>query len=207
MPSAVIELLIILGLVVINGIFAMSEIVIVASRKTRLRQRAEEGDVGAQVALELAHEPTRFLSTVQIGITLVGVLAGAFGGATITRKLAGALSRIHPISSYAEAIAIAVVVSGITLLSLLFGELLPKRIGLSNPEGIAARVARPMRFLSRAAAPLVALLSISTEVFLRLLRVQSLVEVPVTEDELRILIEQGTEAGVLEEAEGEMVEG
>jgi putative hemolysin len=205
MSSVVVELLIILSLVLINGIFALSEIVIVSSRRARLQERAEDGDVGARVALELAHEPTRFLSTVQIGITLVGILAGVFGGATITARLAAALQQLQPLAPYREPLATAIVVIGITILSLLFGELIPKRVGLTNPEGIASLVPRPMRMISILASPVVSFLSVSTEVFIRLLRLRPSSGPPITEDELRILLRQGTEAGVFEEAEEEIV--
>ena len=206
MSSVTLEIVIILLLVAINGVLAMSEIAVVSARKARLQERAEDGDAGARTALELAHEPTRFLSTVQIGITLVGVLAGAFGGATITTKIAAGLHRVPALAPYSEAISVAAVVLAITFLSLLFGELIPKRIGLSHAERIASGVARPMRLLAAVVSPLVWVLALFTDLFLRLLRLRPSSEPAVTEEEVRIMIRQGTEAGVFEEAEEDLVE-
>ncbi|HEX8273926.1 MAG TPA: hemolysin family protein [Longimicrobiaceae bacterium] len=200
------EILLVLLLLVVNGVFAMSEIAVVSSRKARLQQRAEAGDAGARRALELAENPTRFLSTVQVGITLVGILAGAFGGATIAEPLAESLRRYPAVAPYAEGVALGVVVLAITYLTLIVGELVPKRIGLNHPEGIASAVAGPMNVLSRVSSPLVSLLSVSTELVLRLLRVRRTEEPPVTEAEISMLMEQGTQAGVFEEAEQDIVE-
>jgi len=206
MSAITTELILIALLLVLNGILSMSEIAIVSARKARLRQRAEEGDSGAAAALALAEEPTRFLSTVQVGITLVGILAGAFGGATIAEQIGAALQTYPPLAPYGEAIGLGVVVLAITYLSLIVGELVPKRIGLNSPERIASRVARPMRLLSTAAGPLVSFLTVSTELVLRLLQVRPSQEAAISEEEVRILIAQGTEAGVFEEAERELVE-
>ncbi|HEU4556404.1 MAG TPA: CNNM domain-containing protein, partial [Longimicrobium sp.] len=200
------EALLIVALMVINGVFAMSEIAVVSSRRARLQQRADEGDAGARRALAVAEEPTRFLSTVQIGITLIGILAGAFGGATIAEELAERLRGYPALADYSESIALGVVVLAITYLSLVLGELVPKRIGLNNPERIASLVAGPMHLLSRAAAPAVKVLGVSTEVLLRLLRVHKPDEPAVTEGEITVLLEQATQAGVFEEEEQEMVE-
>jgi putative hemolysin len=200
------EVLLIACLLVLNGLLAMSEIAIVSARKARLRQRADNGDQGAAAALALSEEPARFLSTVQVGITLVGILAGAFGGATIAEQIGVALQTYPLIAAYGEAIGLGVVVLGITYLSLIVGELVPKRIGLNNPERIASRVARPMRLLSIAAGPLVSLLTVSTDVVLRMLQVRPSQEAAISEEEVRVLIAQGTEAGVFEEAERELVE-
>src|SRR6476620_11382 len=130
MSDILTELVVILFLLALNGVFAMSELAIVTARKVRLEQRAEAGDAGARAALSLAQDPTQFLSTVQVGITLIGVLAGAFGGATIAEKLAAAFARIPTVADYAEALALGVVVTGITYLSLLIGEIVPKRVAL-----------------------------------------------------------------------------
>ena len=200
------QALIIFVLILANGVFAMSEIALVSSRKARLQQRAEAGDAGAARALELAEHPNRFLSTVQIGITLVGILAGAFGGATIAAEVDVYLERFPDLAPYSEAIALGGVVLVITYLSLVLGELVPKRIALSHPERIAAAIARPMHLLSRAASPLVTLLTGSTDGLLGLLGIRKSNEPPVTEDEIAALIEQGTEAGVFEEEEQELVE-
>lgn len=163
-----IEIFIIIILIIINGVLAMSEIAVVSARKVRLQQRAEGGDAGAGVALELANAPSRFLSTIQIGITLVGIFAGAIGGATIAAELDAWLEQIPSLAPYSEAIALGAIVVVITYLSLIVGELVPKRLALNNPEGIAARIARPMRSLSVIASPIVRLLSFSTESVLRL---------------------------------------
>ncbi|HEX6938588.1 MAG TPA: hemolysin family protein [Longimicrobiales bacterium] len=199
------ELLLVLLLVLANGVFAMSEMAIVAARKARLRNRAEEGDAGARRALDLADHPSRFLSTVQIGITLIGIFAGAYGGATLAAHLDGYLARFPAVAPYRGELALGIVVVGITYLSLILGELAPKRIALIHPERIAAAVARPMHVLSIAATPLVHLLSASTDGALRLLGIRKAQGPPVTEEEIDTLLEQGTEAGIFEEEEQELV--
>lgn len=201
------EILIIVLLVILNGVFAMSEIAVLSARKTRLQQWASEGSTKARSALELADAPNRFLSTVQVGITLVGVLAGAFGEATIAEKLATQFSRIPWLVPYSKAVGLGVVVLGITYLSLVIGELVPKRLGLQNPERIACEVAVPMRVLSAISFPLVHLLSVSTDAVLRLLGARPASGPPVTEEEIKVLIDQGTQAGVFEEAEQDMLAG
>ena len=206
MSAVVIEIIFIALLLVANGVFAMSEIAVISARKARLQRMASGGDRRARAALELAQEPDRFLSTVQIGITLVGILAGAFGGATIAEQLGVVLNRFPALDPYGEALGLAVVVLSITYLSLVVGELVPKRVGLNNPEGIAKIVARPMSALSRLASPVVQLLSFSTSAVLRLLRTRPPEGPPVTEDEVRVMIEQATDAGVFEKTEREMVE-
>lgn len=206
MSGVVLEVTLVLVLIVINGVFAMSEIAVVSSRRARLQQRAERGDVGARRALELAEHPNRFLSTVQIGITAVGIFAGAYGGATLAGELGVYLDRIPALAGWGERVALVLVVLAITYLSLVVGELVPKRIGLNHPERIASRVARPMHALSVAAAPLVRILSFSTDSLLRLLGFRKADEPPVTEAEVSALLEQGTDAGVFEEEEQELVE-
>lgn len=206
MPSVMFEALVILLLIILNGILAMSEIAVVSARKTRLQQWANEGDGRARTALELANAPNQFLATIQIGITLVGILAGAFGGATIASKLASGLENIPVIAPYSRPISLAIVVLLITYLSLIVGELVPKRLALNSPERIASMIASPMRALARLASPIVHLLGLSTEVLLRGLGMKPSREPPVTEEEIRALIEQGTRAGMFEEAEQEMVE-
>lgn len=200
------EIIIIVLLVVANGLFAMAEIAIISCRKSRLRRLAGKGDIRAQAALELAESPNRFLSTVQVGITLVGVLAGAFGGATISREIATALQNIPALAGYGEAIGIGVVVLGITLLSVVLGELVPKRLALNNPIGLALALARPVRRLSDLTAPVVRLLGALTDAVLKVFGFQPKTEPAVTEDEVRSLVEQGHQAGVFFEAEKEMVE-
>jgi putative hemolysin len=200
------EVLLILALVLLNGVFAMSEIAIVSSRKSRLRQRAEAGDDGARRALELAESPTRFLSTVQIGITLVGVFAGAYGGASIAGKFDAYFERFPALAPYSEEIALAIVVAAIAYLSLVVGELVPKRIALNHPERIASRVAGPMHSLSYFASPVVKLLSFSTEAIIRLLGIRKSEEPAVTEADLAALLDAGTAAGVFDEEEHALVE-
>lgn len=204
--SIAVQLLVILLLITANGVFAMAEIAVLSARRTRLRQMADEGNAGAQAALELLDSPNRFLSTVQIGITLVGVLAGAISGATIGQELGQVLGEIPLIAPYAEAIGIALVVATITYLTLLIGELVPKRLALNNAERVAAAVARPMRLLSRLAAPLVTLLSASTSAVVRLLGAGQAPSQTVSEDEVRMLIEEGARAGVFDTAEYDITE-
>jgi putative hemolysin len=201
------EVLFILILILANGLFAMSEIAVISSRKTRLQRLADEGKHQARAALDLAMKPGRFLSTVQTGITLVGILAGAFGGATIADNLAAWFATFGALKSYSRPLALGAIVIAITYFSIILGELVPKRLALTNPEGIACLVAVPMRALSRFVGPAVALLNHSTEAVLKLLRVKASQEPPVTEEELRILIDQGTRAGVFRESEQEMMEG
>ena len=200
------EITLIIILIIANGVFALSEIAIVSSRKVRLEKRAEAGSRGAKAALELANSPTQLLSTVQIGITLIGIFTGAFGGATLAKALAVYLKSIPLLAAYSDAASLFIVVSGITYLSLIIGELVPKKIALSNPEPIAAFIAIPMGFFSRITAPIVWVLSKSTEAMLALLRVKESSEPPVTEDEIKVLMEQGGEHGVFERAEMDMVE-
>jgi putative hemolysin len=201
------HILFILILILANGVFAMSEIAIISARKARLEERASRGDARARAALELANAPAEFLSAVQIGITLIGILTGAFGGATIADAVAANLARIAWLAPYSQALAVGLVVVCITFLSLVLGELVPKRLALSDPERIASIMARPMHSLARVTAPVVRLLTVSTNVVLRVLGVRPSAEPPVTEEEIQVLIEQGTRAGVFEEAEQDMVEG
>ena len=204
--SYLFEIVVVLVLIALNGIFAMSEFALISAKKIRLKQKAEEGDTRAAVALKLANEPTSFLSTIQIGITLVGIFAGAFGGATISEELAAYLKQFPFLSTYSDALSIILVVLAISYLTLVFGELLPKRLALNNAESIASSTAKPMFYLSVIAKPAVLVLSYSTEIMLRLMRVQKGTGSPVTEEEIKFMLEEGTEAGVLEEAELSMIE-
>lgn len=206
MSSITIEILTILVLIIVNGVFSMSEMAIVSARKVRLQHQANQGDTKARAALELAEAPNRFLSTVQVGISLIGILTGAFGGATLADKLASYLRLIPGLALYSQPIAFAIVVLTITYLSLIIGELVPKRLALNNPERIAANVAIPMRMVEAIASPVVHLLSASTDLVLRVLGIGPSTEPQVTEEEIKVLIEQGTEAGTFEEAEQDMVE-
>ncbi|HOT07146.1 MAG: hypothetical protein A4E45_00281 [Methanosaeta sp. PtaB.Bin039] len=200
------EMIIILALILANGVFAMAEIAIVSARKARLKVLHDKGDRGAGQALELANSPNRLLSTVQIGITLISTLAGAYGGATIAEQLAVFFGGIPYISDQAELLGIAAVVLAITFVSLLLGELVPKRLALHSPERISSLVAGPMYRISILAGPMVSFLSACTEMVLRVLRVRPSQEPPVTEDEVRLLIDLGVRHGVFEEAEKDIVE-
>jgi putative hemolysin len=200
------EILIILLLVLVNGVFAMSEIAVISARRSRLMQRANAGDVGAAAALELAKHPNRFLSTAQIGITLVGIFAGAYGGATVAGQVDAYLRHFESLAPYSDHLSLGLVVLALTFLSLVVGELVPKRIALTYPESIASAVAGPMHSLSTAAAPLVRLLGASTDFLLYVLGVRKVEEPPVTEEEITAMIRLGTESGVIEEAEQDLVE-
>ena len=206
MKQILIEIGVILLLLVANGVFAMTEIAIVAARKARLRQLATAGNSRAKIALELAESPNRFLSTVQIGITLVGILAGAFGGATIAEEIAKALKDVPVVGPYSNAIGLGVVVLAITYFSLVMGELVPKRIGLGNPEGISMLVAKPMQALSVFAGPVVKFLGVSTDALLRLLAIKPQKEATVTEDEVKVLMQEGLRAGAFQKVESDIVE-
>jgi putative hemolysin len=201
-----IEGLLILVLIIANGIFSGSEIAVVSARKVRLEQQAERGNRKAGAALKLANAPNDFLSTVQIGITLIGILSGAVGGATIAQRLEPLLASVPWIGRSAQGVSVTLVVGVITYLSLVIGELLPKRIALNDPEAIACAVAGPMRALSRFSAPVVRLLGSSTETLLRLMGIRDSGEPGLTEDEIKALIRQGAEAGVFEQAEHSMVQ-
>lgn len=201
------EILVILMLMVANGLFSMSEMAVVSARRGRLQEWVEQGNSKALLALELANSPNRFLSTVQIGITLIGILTGAFGGSALAKSLSPYIAQIPALEDSSDGIAFGLVVLLITFLSLVIGELVPKRLALSNPERIATAVAGPMRAIAVVASPVVHLLSFSTEAVLKLLRVDMDSNDPlVTEEEIKVLVRQGTEAGMFEAAEQDMVE-
>jgi putative hemolysin len=206
-PKVALDIILLFILFLLNGVFAMSELAIASARKTRLQQWAEEGDERAAVALRLAEHPNRFLATVQIGITLIGIVTGFYGGATLSEPVARYLARVPAIAPYSQSIAVVLVVSLVTYLSLLIGELVPKRMALQNSERIAMAIAQPMNILSRVAAPLVTFLGASSELILRLLGVRHAGDPPITEEEIEILLQEGTAAGVFAPAEHEMVEG
>ncbi len=205
MPPAT-DIAIIILLVLVNGFFSMAEFALISARKVRLQRKAAGGDAGAAIALELMENPTPFLSIIQIGITVVGILMGAFGGATVARPLADALADIPLLAPYSGPLAVAIVVIAITYLTLVIGELVPKRVAMGNAERSASLVARPMQILSRAGAPIIWLLSVSTEMVLTVLGVQQPSGPEVTEEDIRVLIEQATRAGIFREAEQDMVE-
>ncbi|HPC03994.1 MAG TPA: hemolysin family protein [Syntrophales bacterium] len=201
------EILAVLVLILLNGLLAMSELAVVSSRKSRLEQLAKRGSRGARAAIRLADDPGRFLSTVQIGITLVGIFAGAFSGATLGRRLGGWLETFPSISPYGDALGIGVTIVGITYLSLILGELVPKRVALARPERIASLVAGPMQALSLIAAPAVWALHVSTERVLHALGLHGPPDAAITEEEVKSLIAEGTRAGVFARQEQEMIEG
>ena len=207
MNPLLVEILIIFLLLLANGVFAMAEISVVSSRRARLKKLADDGSTPARIAFTLAEEPTRFLSTVQIGITMVGILAGTFGGATLSEALALEIAKVSWLEPYSRALALAIVVGAITYFSLIIGELVPKRIALNNPERKAMILAGPMLTLSRIASPFVALLTTSTNAVLKVLGQSKEPEAPPSEEEVTAMVEQGTHAGVFHKAERAMVEG
>lgn len=204
--SAWIEILFIFLLILANGVLAMAEIAIVSARKARLEQMVQEGDERAHAALKLATAPGYFLAAVQVGITLVGILSGAFAGATVALELEAWLATVVGLQVYLGALSVGVVVVFITFFSLVLGELAPKQIALNDPEGIAAKLAPPMRALTRLVGPLVRLLNASAGLVLRLLGIQPSLERGVSEEEIKIMIGQGTDAGLFEPMEEEIVD-
>jgi putative hemolysin len=207
MDNLALEIILLMFLILLNGLLAMSEFAVVYARKSRLQPLADDGNERAQTALELAEHPDQFLATTQIGITLVGTLVGAIGGATLARHLTPLLSVIPLLAPYADAVSLTVVVLLLTFLTLVLGELVPKQLALHSAERLAIALAGPIRALSKLTSPLVRFLAGSSNLIVRLLGVRPSAEPPVTEDEIKVLLEQGTQAGVFEEAEQEMVEG
>lgn len=205
MSAVLIEILVLLLLAIGNGIFAMSEIAVVSARRARLQERVNKGETRAETALALAEEPNRFLSTIQVGITLIGIFMGAFGGVTLARYIEEVLLIVPVLAPYSNVIGIGIVVLGTTYLTLVIGELVPKRIALTDPDAIAVRVAEPMELLSRITSPIVTFLTLSTEAVLRILPIQPSDEPPVTEEEIRLLLERGTKAGIFEQVEQDIV--
>jgi len=201
-----VDLLIIAGLILLNGLFSMSEIAVVSSRKVRLQRFADEGRRSAAAALALHTAPANFLSTIQVGITLIGVLSGAVGERAFVEPLTVRLAEHAALAPYAKIIATTLVAAAITYFSVVVGELVPKHLGLLRPESLAMFIAPLMRGLATAARPLVWLLSASSGFLLRLLRIPVSTEPPVTDEEIAVLMEQGAEAGVFHETEQEIVE-
>lgn len=201
----IMELAIVLALILVNGAFVMGEMAIVAARRSRLKQMAGRGDRGARMALELGADQTRFLSTVQIGITVVGVLTGTFGGARLAEGLARGLSQWPEIEPYAHTLSIGAVVFGLSYASLVIGELLPKRIALDRPERIASRLSPLLRVVAIAARPAGWVLSLTTSVLLRLVPAHGEPRDAVTDDEIRFLMQEGTETGQFHEGERDIV--
>src|SRR5512139_1462909 len=199
------EILLLVVLIVLNGVFAMSEIALVTARRARLARLADEGDTSAEVAIKLHDAPTRFLSTVQVGITSIGILSGIIGQAALADPLSRWLQSFGLAAETSRIAATALVVVVITYVSIVIGELVPKRIGQFNPEGIARRVARPMMLLAILARPFVRLLSVSTDAILRLLGKQASSQEGVIEEEIHALLEEGSESGAIEQQEHDMV--
>jgi len=199
------EILIIISLILLNGLFSMAEIALVSARKARLEAEANKGDNDSKAALDLANHPEKFLSTVQIGITLIGILTGIFSGEKIKATVVMWLQQFDAIKPYSNKLGTVLVVIIITYLTLVLGELLPKRIGLSNPETIAKIIAKPMRFISAITFPFIGLLNISTKALTSLLNIKPN-NSQVTEDEIKAIINEGTEQGTIEEAEQEIIE-
>lgn len=201
------EILLVLGLVVLNGLLAMSELAIVSSRLGRLKSMRDRGVPGARTAVALAEDPGRFLSTVQVGISLVGILAGAFSGAALGERLSSALRAMGMPDHYAEPAGFILVVTAITYISVIIGELVPKQMALKNPEVIACRVAYPMNVLSRIAGPFVWLLDGSGRLLIRFLGLKESSEAMVTDEEIKTLIAEAESAGVIESGERDMIAG
>lgn len=206
MDSLMFEIVLVGALIIINGLFSMTEIAVVSARRVRLARSAADGSAGAAMALELQERPDRFLSTVQIGITLVGILSGAFGGALLSDEFAGLIERVPALQPYAQSIGFGVVILIITYFSLVIGELVPKNLALDRPELIASTFSRPMNFVSKLTAPAVWILSVSTKFILKLFRIQKATDAAITEEELKAHIAHGTEVGVLDETEQELIE-
>ena len=201
------ELIVIVLLILVNGFLALSELAVVSSRKSRLEYLANRGSRSARAALKLVNDPGRFLSTVQFGITLIGIVAGAFSGITLGKRLGVWLDTFPAISPHGDKLGIAVTVVGITYLSLVVGELVPKRVALARPEKVAAFVAWPMRLLAIVAAPAVWVLHVSTEAILRALHQSGVRESDITEEEVKSLIAKGTRTGVFAKQEQKMIDG
>jgi putative hemolysin len=200
------ELLIILMLILLNGVFAMSEIALVSSKKVRLEAAAKSGKKGAATALKLSLAPNRFLSTVQIGITLIGLLTGIYSGENITNTLEAYLVQFEPVKEIADGLAVTIVLVAITFSSLLLGELIPKRIGLANPERIARFVAPLMKFLSTITHPFVWILTNTSDIILKILNIDTSKKNKITEEEIKAIIQEGTQGGEIQKIEQDIVE-
>jgi putative hemolysin len=199
------EIIVIVVLLMLNGIFAMYEIALVSARKSRLEEKAKFGNTGARTALKLLNEPEKILSAIQVGITLVGIISGAYGGIAFTDNVVPIFENIPQLAPYSHTLAVVLVVGLITYFSLIIGELVPKTIALNNPEAIAIFLSPAMNLLGKFAYPVIWFLSISTKLVIKLFRIKDKKEVPVTEEELRILLKQGSEHGVIEKEESDII--
>jgi putative hemolysin len=200
------EIIIIFLLILLNGVFSMSEIALVSSRKGRLESSAKRGDMNAKIALDTANQPNRFLSTVQIGITLIGILMGIYSGENITDNLQAGIEQYPTFAPYSHSIAVTIVVIVITFFSLVFGELIPKRVGLAYPEKISKIMARPMKALTQITSPFVWLLTNTGDLFIKFFKIKSTPDNKVTEEEIKQIIQEGTEGGEVQEIEQDIVE-
>jgi len=200
------EILIIFFLILLNGVFSMSEIALISARKNRLETAAKKGNKNAQIALDLSNSPNKFLSTVQIGITLIGILTGIYSGDKITKDVETFILGFEILKPFAHSLAVGIVVVILTFFSLVLGELLPKRIGLNHPESIAKAVAWPMKIISIVTAPFIWLLTHSTEFLLNVLQIKPTADGKVTEEEIKAIIKEGTEGGEVQEIEQDIVE-
>jgi putative hemolysin len=207
MNNIFLSILIIFLLIIINGIFAMSEISLISARKVRLQQMSKDGVRSAQVALDISENPNKFLSTVQIGITLIGILSGALGGASISADLSLIFQDVSWLKPYSEILSVAIVVLLTTYFSLVIGELIPKRLGMNSPEKIASAVAMPMKAISWLTSPIVKFLSASTDIGLNILGIEKSTDPIITEEEIKVLMKQGAQSGIFESAEEDMVTG
>jgi putative hemolysin len=200
------EIVIIFLLILLNGVFSMSEIALISARKNRLETAAKKGNTSARTALDLANSPNKFLSTVQIGITLIGILTGIYSGEKVTEDVKLFLEGYTVLQPYSQSLSVGIVVVILTFFSLVLGELLPKRIGLNYPEAIAKAVAVPMKMVSIVAAPFIWLLTISTEFVLDVFKIKPTADGKVTEEEIKAIIKEGTEGGEVQEIEQDIVE-
>ncbi len=200
------EILIIIGLVLLNGIFSMSEMSLVSSRKFKLDNAKKKGSEGAKAALELSENPTKFLSTVQIGITLIGILLGVYSGENLTNDVAHFFSKIDIISAYSHQIAVGVVVVFVTYISIVLGELLPKRLGMTFPESIAIRLSRPMKVIAFITSPFVWLLTTTNDILLKLLGIKKTSDSKVSEEEIKSIIKESADGGEIQDIEQNIVE-
>jgi putative hemolysin len=200
------EILIIIGLVLLNGIFSMSEMSLVSSRKFKLENAKKKGSEGAKAALELSENPTKFLSTVQIGITLIGILLGVYSGENLTNDVDLFFSKFEIISAYSHQIAVGVVVIFVTYISIVLGELLPKRLGMTFPESIAIRLSRPMKVIAFITSPFVWLLTSTNDILLKLLRIKKTSESKVSEEEIKSIIKESADGGEIQDIEHNIVE-
>ena len=207
MENNFLSVIIIFLLIVINGTFAMSEIALISARKVRLQQMSKDGIKSAQAALDISENPNKFLSTVQIGITLIGILSGALGGAALSSSLSETIEKVAWLAPYSNVLSVAIVVLLTTYFSLVIGELIPKRLGMNSPEKIASAVALPMKAISWLMRPIVRLLSASTDIGLKIMGIEASKDPVITEEEIKILMKEGAQSGIFESAEEDMVTG